>query len=300
MVQVCFRILTMIMIFFVMTIYFTENLAYGAVKNKPLSTQQKKPHQTKQKKIKSMAQSPHQTNKKYAKKKVKKSNRGMTSASSSNMVLADDSSSFVGTIKKRLVGFVHEVVGTLRYSSYKLGGTRFDTSRGVYILDCSSYVDHILKSIYPKAYGYLVNSTKTEKPTTHDYYHFFNNLSDSSSYYWNKIDAVWQLEPGDIIVFRYKNTLGNETGGHVMVVMDKPIATDNPNVFYVRITDSASGGHSRDTRRLKSSGIGIGTLVLKVNPKTYQPAAFAWRVGSKWKENVSVVMGRPSDTMISV
>lgn len=197
----------------------------------------------------------------------------------------------ITSIEQRLIEFVHETIATLRYSAYKLGGTHFDNSRGIYIVDCSDYVDNILQTIYPHAYWNLVNSTGSDKPTTEHYYHFFNELSDNTHYYWNKIEDVDQLQPGDILVFRYKNATGDETSGHVMVVMDKPIR--DTDTVLIRVTDSAPHGHSEDTRPRHVSGIGIGTLMLKVDPDTGQPAAYAWKIGSSWKKNVNIAMARP-------
>ena len=204
---------------------------------------------------------------------------------------ASNTPGFVASIEQRLVEFVHNTVATLRYSVYKLGGQRFDTNRGVYILDCSSYVDRILEAVYPHAYSKLVNWTGSEKPTSYDYYNFFTSLDTKPQPFWTTVDDVEQLHPGDILVFRYKNSSGDETGGHVMIVMDKPIFDED--AFHVRVADSASSRHSEDTRVSNVSGIGIGTLQLKVNPKTYQPSAYAWRVGSRWKSNAYFAMARP-------
>src|SRR5262249_36906862 len=111
--------------------------------------------------------------------------------------------------------------------------------------------------------------------------------------YWNKVDNIAQLRPGDILVFRYKNSRGRETGGHVMIVMDKPLQYEN--TFYVRVADSAPSAHSQDTRESDTSGIGIGTLLLKANLKTGHPFAYAWGVDSYWNKNVKVVMARPHE-----
>lgn len=196
------------------------------------------------------------------------------------------------SIEKNLVDFVRKTVATIRYTAYKLGGTRIDTSRGIYVVDCSTYVDHILKTVYPSAFTSLTSWSRSEKPTSDDFYHYFTNLS-AQSQHWNSIDDVEQLRPGDVLVFRYKNRTGNETGGHVMVVMDKPVREGN--TFMVRIADSAPAGHSKDTRMRHTSGIGIGTMLLKVNPKTFQPYAYAWKVGSRWESNVNFAMARPID-----
>jgi hypothetical protein len=199
--------------------------------------------------------------------------------------------SFISSIGQRLVQFVHGTVSTLRYSAYKLGGTHFDTSRGIYILDCSDYIDHILKEVYPDAYFDLVNASGADKPTTAHFYDFFSGLDNDPNDYWNRVDDVEQLQPGDILVFRYKRSFRRVTSGHVMVVMDKPIRDDDR--FLVRVADSAPIGHSQDTRPRRVSGIGIGTLLLKANPKTGQPSAYAWKVGSRWNKNVNIAMARP-------
>lgn len=198
----------------------------------------------------------------------------------------------LSSIERNLVNYVRKTVESIRYTAYKLGGTKIDTSEGVYVVDCSTYVDHILKSVYPRAYTSLKSWSGSEKPTTDDYYQYFTNLSEKSKH-WNMIDDVEELRPGDVLVFRSKNRYGIETGGHVMVVMDKP--TRDGNTFLVRVADSASSGHSKDTRMPHVSGIGIGTMLLKVNPKTFQPYAYAWKVGSRWESNVNFAMARPID-----
>lgn len=199
--------------------------------------------------------------------------------------------SLVASLQQRLIGFVHKTVDTLNYSKYKLGGTQVDTQRGVYIVDCSTYVDYILKTVYPHAFFSLVDSTGADKPTTQHYYNFFTELADDSKNYWDRIDEVEQLRPGDILVFRNKSRM-RSVGGHVMVVMNKPIR--DIDSFLVRVADSAPVGHTHDTRPSHVSGIGIGTLLLKVD-HSGQPFAYAWKVGSQWKRNVNFAMARPID-----
>ncbi|GEM_PF-2580975 len=193
--------------------------------------------------------------------------------------------------KKRIVELVHKTVDNLNYSKYKMGGTKFDVSRGVYIIDCSSFVDHLLEKVNPHAYSSLVNSSGTDTPNTRNYYNFINGLADGPSHYWNKIDGVGELQAGDILVFRKKNSVS--APGHIMVIMNKPVR--HPNSFSVQVADSAPVGHSHDTRLRHVSGIGIGTLLLKVNPRTGHPFAYAWTVGSFWKNNVHFAMARPVD-----
>jgi hypothetical protein len=197
--------------------------------------------------------------------------------------------------EKHLVNFVDKTVSTLHYSDYKMGGKKFDALHGVYVLDCSNFVDHILKTASPLAYSRLVSATGADAPSTQHYYDFFKDLNVEPTDFWNKVNSVEQLRPGDILVFRDKHTRhSNIGGGHVMVVMDAP--THNTNVFFVRVADSAPSRHSQDTRQIHEGGIGIGTLLLKVNPITGRPDAYAWAMGGYWNKNVNFAMARPLDT----
>ena len=64
-------------------------------------------------------------------------------------------------------------------------------------------------------------------------------------------------------------------------------------MFLVRVADSAPVGHGNDTRPSNRSGIGIGTLLLKINDLTGRPLAFAWRAGAYWNSHVDFAMARP-------
>jgi len=199
----------------------------------------------------------------------------------------------VTSIGHNLVDFVQKTVSTVSYSAYKLGGSYFDIARGVYIVDCSRYVDRLLKLVNPKAYSSLVSYTGADTPTSQHYYDFFIGLEEDPSHFWRVVDNVEKLQPGDILVFRYKNHRGGVTGGHVMIVMSKPLR--DKNTFLVRIADSAPTRHSQDTRQSHDSGIGIGSLLLKANPITGQPSAYAWGIDSYWNYHVDVAMARPVD-----
>lgn len=193
------------------------------------------------------------------------------------------------SLDSHLVKFVDHLVSTLHFTSYQLGGSHIDTSKGVYILDCSRFIDYLLESIYPRAYANLTNNTGTIKPSSQDYFYFFNQLPNHAERYWKKIKTVKELKAGDVLVFRYKSKIKKAIGGHVMIVMDKP--RYHHQHYSVRIADSASSGHSNDTR--KKSGVGVGTLLLKANSKTGEPYAYAWKINSAWEKNIVFAMARP-------
>lgn len=195
----------------------------------------------------------------------------------------------LSTAEKKVVHFVRQAIANIRYNNYKLGGEKIDVNRGIYVVDCSRYVDYVLKNTYPSAFGSLKAWSGTATPTSYDYYQYFTNLSEDTTH-WDVIEEVGELRPGDILVFRNKNRSASSTG-HVMIVMDRPIK--DGDAYLVRIADAAPTGHSEDTRIAHTSGIGIGTLLLKANPRTLKPRAYAWKVGAKWENNVKFAMARP-------
>jgi len=208
-----------------------------------------------------------------------------------NPHLIKASMDFAHTTKLHLVDLVHRAISALHFSRYRFGGTYFNLSRGIYEVDCSDYVDHLLRMAEPGAYRTLVASTHTEKPTSADYFKFFKNLPENPISGWQEIDNVADLKPGAILVFRYSDE-NDVPGGHVMVVMDKPVPTYDGNAFAVRVSDSASSRHSNDTRSPHTSGIGIGTLMLKVDPHSGEPNAYAWTLNSGWK-SIEAAMAEP-------
>ncbi len=197
----------------------------------------------------------------------------------------------LNTTEKKLISYIKQIISHLHYSKYQFGGTHLDNKKGIYVIDCSSYVDHILKSVYPQAFSQLSEWSQTNKPTTEDFYHYFLQLHHPDLMHWSSVSDVKELRPGDVLVIRYQNKKGQERGGHVMLVMDKPLIINHE--VAVRVTDSAGGGHSKDTRPAHASGVGIGTLLLKTDGTMSRPMAFAWKIGSKWETRASFAMGRP-------
>src|SRR6185312_1196938 len=110
------------------------------------------------------------------------------------------------TTEQRLVKYVHKTVATARHNHYELGGEHVDTKHGVYRVDCSHYIDHILQAVYPRAYSSLVHSTGSARPASQHYYDFFSRLPSVPKRYWSKVEKVKQLHPGDVLVFRYQAT----------------------------------------------------------------------------------------------
>ena len=190
-----------------------------------------------------------------------------------------------------LVDLAKKTINTSSYSRYKLGGNQFDLTKGIYIIDCSAYVDHLLKAAFPKAYDSLVSAMGSQTPNSKDYYNFFVGLNHNPNPYWSQVNNVDQLHPGDILVFTKNRS--SRASGHIMVVVSKP--TPQADGYLIKVADSSPYKHSKDTREAsKATGIGMGTLAIKAGP-TGQPNAYAWKAGSSWNHSVKFAMARPRD-----
>lgn len=190
---------------------------------------------------------------------------------------------------QRIAQAVTNTLRTLTHSYYKYGGNYINKLHGVYAVDCSAYVDHILNDANLSAFKHLTSYMKTAKPSSRDYYSFFKQIPYNTTFNdWYHIKNVAQLRAGDIIVYRAKRS------GHVMIVVDAPQPLSGAaNIYYVRVSDSASSGHGDDDTRGKKSGIGIGTLLLKTNNITDTPVALSWEVGAHWQHALNFAMARP-------
>jgi len=194
------------------------------------------------------------------------------------------------TVSTEVVGFVKKTVASIHHNHYKLGGTYFDLSHGKYNIDCSSYVDDLLKTVSPRAYYTLAAYTGTNHPTTEHYFDFFRHLTTTANQYWNTVKNVKELRPGDILVLRFKKSSHAEEG-HIMIVMNKPVPQGNG--YVIRVADSAPFAHSEDTRTVKhTSGIGVGTMLVKSDPETGKLSSYAWKLDAPYRNNVHFEMAR--------
>lgn len=205
-------------------------------------------------------------------------------ASQIKSLFAFDDSQFINLVNQSQIH--------LKRTHYKLGGSQFDLRQGVYNVDCSGYVDELLKRAAPDAFNELTNFSNTARPNTLHYYNYFQKLAyKDQSTHWEPIDQVKSLKPGDILVFRYKR-LRRRVAGHIMVVLNnaRPFQ-GNPNQYIIRVADSSPYRHSNDTRR--SSGVGQGDMLIKTDHLTGAPVAYAWKVDGPWQNQMLYNMARP-------
>lgn len=195
---------------------------------------------------------------------------------------------------RRLLGYVKLTINAIHHTRYRFGGKRFDPAKGIYAVDCSGYVNNLLGLSNPQAFHEILYRQQISRPNSTDYYRFLGQIPyGRSSTHWYHVRGVKELRPGDILVYSSPGRSKRRSPGHVMIVVDTPKPDKRASgIYHVRVADSAHSGHSHDTRRPHTSGIGVGTLLLKTHPNTNSPIAYAWREDSRWKLGVNFAMGR--------
>lgn len=193
----------------------------------------------------------------------------------------------------KLVNYLKNSVAHMRQTRYVFGGSKFDVKTGVYKIDCSGLVNRLVQITCPRAYEVITGARHTGRPTTLDYFDFLGTIPRGSvRANWQNVDSVNHLKPGDILVYRFSGK-PKSAPGHMMIVVEAPKPVMNKaGVYCVRVADSANSGHTNDTRKHHSSGVGIGSLMLKTYADNGRPYCMSWKEGSSWGPRVNFAMGR--------
>ena len=187
-----------------------------------------------------------------------------------------------------LVLEAQNIFSRMTYTAYQRTPDMNDTT-GVYLCDCSDYINTLLKRSSPAAYGQIPNYQRS--PTTKDYHTFFTLLktSPSAGSLWYRIRDARKLCPGDVIVWR------NETAGtgHIGLIMTPAsINPSRPDEVLVRIADSTTSLHADDTRAAGTTGIGSGLIGIKID-SSGSAVGIYWKGGiSRTAQLVNVKVGR--------
>jgi hypothetical protein len=168
--------------------------------------------------------------------------------------------------------------------------THLDKAAGVFDVDCSGFVDHLLKQAAPQQFSVLSIEPGHTRPRAEAYYELFAGLELNPKPGWKAIRRFSDLQRGDIIAWK-KELSANESGdtGHVMVVAGPPARRDN-NSYRLTVYDSTKSPHDNDTRAAGMDGIGKGDLFFYVDG---QDAPVAFQFASQRKvHDAPISMGR--------
>ena len=180
-------------------------------------------------------------------------------------------------------------------TSYYSHTTYMNESTGTRRTDCSGWLDYSLTRVLPSAYA-LVPHPNTFKPLADDWYRYLSARptsasTDLSSARWRKIPHVVDLRPGDLVVWLIPPGSTSDNTGHLMMVASAP-TPGRAGEWLVPVIDSTTAPHANDSRGTLHTGLGSGTIGLKVDASG-NPVAYYWRGGLSYTAvSTEIVLGR--------
>jgi hypothetical protein len=140
-------------------------------------------------------------------------------------------------------------------------------AEGVYDMDCSGFVDYLLKRVAPQQYANLPIETGHARPRAAMYFDLFHGLPENPAPGWKSIDRLADAQRGDIIAWSLEaSTQKPGDTGHVVIVASPPVPA-NKREYRVEVYDSSGIHHDDDSRPKATSGIGKGVITFKVDER---------------------------------
>lgn len=180
----------------------------------------------------------------------------------------------VGATKNpHVVRVLREIERSWRSGRYD-HATRIDAAAGHYAFDCSVMVAWVLRRAAPAAEREVEASAHSTRPLARHYQRHLAAPPPRSA--WRTIPRVADARPGDVLAWNFPAWIRTSMTGHVAFVMEPPrVYPGRPHTFALRIADSSSVPHDRDTReRGRFRGFGYGDLYVQVDPVRGTPVAY--------------------------
>jgi len=185
------------------------------------------------------------------------------------------------------------IARTVKHTEYG-HSQRVNVQQGLYVFDCSSMAQWVLKRAAPVAER-SVSRGLGWRPLAADFQRRIANVAPGAERGgWHRVRRVEDAEPGDVIAWLKPKIIESKNTGHVAFIVLPPTrVTGYSDAYLVRVVDATSLLHADDTR-VEGSGFGFGTILLVIDPETGAPRAYGW-VGLEWRAfETSIAIGRPT------
>jgi hypothetical protein len=175
--------------------------------------------------------------------------------------------------------------------------TEIDEEQGVYKLDCSSFVSIILEKAWPDSLKSVSVSGK-HHPLAVDFYDTIERAAltevktpeATAPAHWRRIASMLDAQPGDVLAWRKAELIKGENTGHVMIVAAAPVKEEDGQVR-ITVIDSSGHGHGDDTRNEDDSGLGRGSIWLRLDADGHA-TGFRLKSAKGPLNRTSVIVGR--------
>ncbi len=197
------------------------------------------------------------------------------------------------TTPSPVIRTLHAIETSWRSGRYD-HNTHVDPARGQYEFDCSAMVTWVLRRATPQAQRQIEAASRAARPLARHYYRHL--AAPPAGGHWAPVVRVADARPGDVIAWVFPPWIRTTITGHVAFVLERPRPfAGRPHTFVVRIADSSSVPHDRDTRdRTRQRGFGYGDIYVSVDPTAGTPVAYRpnLRPGTGFLRT-SIALGRP-------
>lgn len=190
-----------------------------------------------------------------------------------------------------LADVAHETLLNVRQTRYN-HKPFIDEGKGIYIVDCSSFVGFLLQKVSLQSYQALSIDKGHTRPRAQNFYDFLASLKAGETRKgWLGIKTMSSVQKWDIIAWKYAKNLDKKDTGHVVIVYETP-KKEPDGRYKVVVLDASKGTHANDSRaQNKDGGIGIGTMWFKVD-KEGKPIGLYWSERSHAISEHVMAMGR--------
>jgi len=181
---------------------------------------------------------------------------------------------------------------TLTDSAYS-HGLHVDERRGIYAFDCSGMAEWVLRRASPRA-ARSTTRRLTGRPLARDFERRIAGAPvDQARDGWRRVARVADAAPGDVVAWLKPSELDSQNTGHVAFIVLPPRRLARyDNAYLVRVADSTSLLHDRDTR-VGRTGFGLGTILLVTDPETDAPHAYGWVGQRAHLFETAIAIGHP-------
>lgn len=188
---------------------------------------------------------------------------------------------------------VETIVANLRETKYQ-SKTVVDHDKGLFKGNCSGFIGYVLRENFPEAYLSVRGNRAPwrARPLAVTYYETFVSVgeNDLSKPSWQRVRRMMDVKPGDIIAWRKLTLAEGLNTGHICMIAGKPVMDPDGRVR-VRIIDSTSGHHAKDTRKPGTNGVGAGEMWFAVNAAG-EPEGYWLHEKSKRSKTNKIAVGR--------
>jgi hypothetical protein len=193
------------------------------------------------------------------------------------------------TLHENLAEAAEQVLKATRETHYQ-HWTHVDTAAGAYDVDCSGFVDYLLKRVAPAQFAQLPVEAGHTRPRAQVYYEFLQDLSQMPSAGWASVPRLADARRGDLLAWKHVALVrGKGDTGHVAIVAGPP-TTESDGTVRVEVYDSSASRHDFDSRAEGTNGVGKGIITFRVDAQG-EPIAVRFNSGANFNKK-PIAIGR--------